>query len=68
MEIVGQDGDLMDVRFNWFTLYYRYHNVDPYFGTSYYTLDVSGPQPLIKKKKVILKNDYIHHVVDIYHV
>ncbi len=24
--------------------------------------------PLIKKKKVVLKNDYIHHVVDIYHV
>ena len=40
----------------------------PYFGTSYYTLDFSGPEPLIKKKKVVLKNDYIHHVVDIYHV
>ena len=56
----------MEVRFNWLTLYYRYQNIDPYFGTSFYTLDVSGPQPLIKKKKVILKNDYIHHVVDIY--
>ena len=42
--------------------------VDTYFGTSFYTLDTSGEQPLIKKKKVILKNDYIHHVVDIYHV
>ena len=41
---------------------------DTYFGTSFYTLDTSGQQPLIKKKKVILKNDYIHHVVDIYHV
>ena len=68
VEIIGQDGDLVDVRFNWLTLYYRYQNIDPYFGTSFYTLDVSGPQPLIKKKKVILKNDYIHHVVDIYHV
>ena len=68
VEIVSQDGDLVEVRFNWFTLYYRYQNIDPYFGTSFYTLDVSGPQPLIKKKKVILKNDYIHHVVDIYHV
>ena len=27
-----------------------------------------GRQPLIKKKKVVLKNDYIHHVVDIYHI
>ena len=68
VEIVSQDGDLVEVRFNWLTMYYRYQNIDPYFGTSFYTLDVSGPQPLIKKKKVILKNDYIHHVVDIYHV
>ena len=31
-------------------------------------IDFSGPNPLIEKKKVILKNDYIHHVVDVYHV
>jgi benzoate/toluate 1,2-dioxygenase beta subunit len=68
VEIVRQEGDTVDVRFNWFTLYYRYETVDTYFGTSFYTLDVSGPKPLIKKKKVVLKNDYIHHVVDIYHV
>jgi benzoate 1,2-dioxygenase small subunit len=68
VEIVGQSGDTVEVRFNWFTLYYRYQNIDPYFGTSFYTLDVSGTSPLIKKKKVVLKNDYIHHVVDIYHV
>jgi benzoate/toluate 1,2-dioxygenase beta subunit len=68
VEIVGQDGSLVDVRFNWFTLYYRYDMTDTYFGTSFYTLDVSGPKPLITYKKVILKNDYIHHVVDIYHV
>ena len=42
--------------------------IDPYFGTSFYTLDISGAQPLIKNKKVVLKNDYIHHVVDIYHI
>ena len=48
--------------------YFRYKAVDPYFGTSFYTLDLSDRQPHIKKKKVILKNDYIHHVVDIYHV
>jgi benzoate/toluate 1,2-dioxygenase beta subunit len=68
VEITGQRGDEYDVRFNWFTLYYRYQAIDTYFGTSYYTLDASGPQPLIKRKKVVLKNDYIHHVVDIYHV
>jgi benzoate/toluate 1,2-dioxygenase beta subunit len=68
VEIVERRGDLVDVRFNWFTLYYRYQTVDPYFGTSFYTVDFSGEQPLITKKKVVLKNDYIHHVVDIYHV
>ena len=68
VEIVRQEGDTVEVRFNWFTLYYRYETLDTYFGTSWYTLDVSGPKPLIKKKKVVLKNDYIHHVVDIYHV
>jgi benzoate/toluate 1,2-dioxygenase subunit beta len=68
VEIQRQEGDTVDVRFNWFTLYFRYDMVDTYFGTSYYTLNVSGPRPLITYKKVILKNDYIHHVVDIYHV
>jgi benzoate/toluate 1,2-dioxygenase subunit beta len=68
VEILNQDGDTVEVRFNWFTLYFRYDMVDTYFGTSFYTLDLSTGRPLIKKKKVVLKNDYIHHVVDIYHV
>jgi benzoate/toluate 1,2-dioxygenase subunit beta len=68
VEIMRQDRDTVEVRFNWFTLYYRYETVDTYFGTSFYTLDLSSGRPLIKRKKVILKNDYIHHVVDIYHV
>lgn len=68
VEITGTDGTDVDVRFNWFTLYYRYQHVDTYFGTSFYRIDLSGPSPLIASKKVVLKNDYIHHVVDIYHV
>jgi benzoate/toluate 1,2-dioxygenase beta subunit len=68
VEILEQGGNTAEIRFNWFTLYYRYQSIDTYFGTSFYTLDTSGAQPLIKRKKVILKNDYIHHVVDIYHV
>ena len=56
------------LRFNWVTFYFRYKTVDSYFGTSFYTLDTSGNRPVIKNKKVVLKNDYIHHVVDIYHV
>ena len=68
VEITGQYGELVEVRFNWFTLYYRYQTTDTYFGTSFYQIDFSGPEPLITTKKVILKNDYVHHVVDIYHV
>ena len=68
VEILEQEGGVCLLRFNWVTFSYRYKTVDTYFGTSFYTLDTTGPQPLITRKKVILKNDYIHHVVDIYHI
>jgi benzoate/toluate 1,2-dioxygenase beta subunit len=68
VEILSQEGGQVELRFNWFTLYYRYQNIDTYFGTSFYTVDFSGTQPVITSKKVVLKNDYIHHVVDIYHI
>lgn len=68
VEVLSREGDRAEVRFNWFTLYYRYQTVDTYFGTSFYTLDLSGSRPRILKKKVVLKNDYIHHVVDVYMV
>ncbi|MUU71506.1 benzoate 1,2-dioxygenase small subunit [Pseudarthrobacter sp. GA104] len=66
IEIMEHDGDQVKVRFNWFTLYFRYNTTDTYFGTSFYTIDLSGAEPVILKKKVVLKNDYIHHVVDVY--
>ncbi|HLU91617.1 MAG TPA: benzoate 1,2-dioxygenase small subunit [Pedomonas sp.] len=68
VEIVSREGHEVKLRFNWQTLSYRYKTVDTYFGTSFYTLDISGEQPRITAKKVILKNDYIHHVIDIYHI
>ncbi|WP_270255678.1 benzoate 1,2-dioxygenase small subunit [Kocuria marina] len=66
VEILETNGSELKVRFNWFTLYYRYNTTDTYFGYSLYTLDMSGDDPIIMDKKVVLKNDYIHHVVDIY--
>ena len=66
IEIVEHDGDQVKVRFNWFTLYFRYNTTDTYFGTSFYTIDLAGSEPVIMEKKVVLKNDYIHHVVDVY--
>jgi len=68
VEILEQGGGECQLRFNWVTYNYRYKIVDTYFGTSFYTIDTSGAQPLIKRKKVVLKNDYIHHVVDVYHI
>ena len=64
VEILEQDGGVCRLRFNWLTFSYRYKTVDTYFGTSFYTVDTSAARPVIKRKKVILKNDYIHHVVD----
>ena len=67
VEILEQAGGLTKLRCNWVTFSYRYKTVDTYFGTSFYTIDTTGEAPLIRRKKVVLKNDYIHHVVDIYH-
>jgi benzoate/toluate 1,2-dioxygenase subunit beta len=68
VEILSQGDSKIDLRFNWLTLSYRYKIIDTYFGVSFYTLEITGERPLIKAKKVILKNDYIHHVIDIYHI
>jgi benzoate/toluate 1,2-dioxygenase subunit beta len=68
VELLEQTDATCSLRFNWVTFSFRHKTTDTYFGTSFYTLDTSGTQPLIKNKKVILKNDYIHHVVDIYHI
>ena len=68
VEVIERRGDVVDLRFNWHTMYFRYDHLDPYYGTSFYTIDFSGDQPLIRRKTVVLKNDYIDHVVDIYHI
>ncbi len=68
VEVLSETDEQIEVRFNWHTLSHRYKATDSYFGTSFYTLDVRGEQPLITRKKVVLKNDYIHQVIDIYHI
>ncbi|MCY0966118.1 benzoate 1,2-dioxygenase small subunit [Parathalassolituus penaei] len=69
IEIVEEQGDTCQVRYNWCTHSIRYQTVDSYFGTTFVTLrrDASGGLQ-ITRKKVVLKNDYIHHVIDVYHV
>ncbi|HND57762.1 MAG TPA: aromatic-ring-hydroxylating dioxygenase subunit beta, partial [Thauera aminoaromatica] len=68
IEVVEQNDKTVKLRFNWHTMSVRYNHTDHFCGTSFYTLDVSGASPLIKEKKVVLKTDYIRHVIDVYHV
>jgi benzoate/toluate 1,2-dioxygenase beta subunit len=68
VEITAERDGEIEVRFNWFTLSHRYKDTLTFFGTSYYRLDVRGPTPLIDRKKIVLKNDYIRQIIDVYHV
>lgn len=68
IEVVSREGTEIKVRFNWHTLTFRYGETDQHWGTSFYTIDTNGPKPLIRNKKVVLKNDHIHHVIDVYHI
>ncbi len=72
IEIEKQEGSVVTVRFNWHTLSHRYKTDFSYFGMSRYVIDfgdgASGNQPRILDKYVVLKNDYIHQVIDVYHI
>lgn len=68
LEVLEQTGDQVKLRFNWQTNSHRYHKTESFFGIAFYTLDISGEQPVITEKKVILNNDYINQVIDIYHL
>lgn len=68
IEILERRADGIDVRFNWVTFSHRYKATTTFFGTSLYTLVPEDGQLKIAKKTVVLKNDYIPHVIDVYHV
>lgn len=68
IEILERHEDKVVVRFNWNTLSFRYKTSYSYFGMSRYEIDLSGDQPQILSKYVVLKNDYINQVIDIYHL
>ena len=68
LEILKQDERMVELRFNFNTLSHRYRETSQFFGTNYYTLDISGDQPLIINKRIVLNNDYINQVVDVYHM
>jgi benzoate/toluate 1,2-dioxygenase beta subunit len=68
IEVLEDDGTNINLRFNWTTHSYRYRKIDVFFGTSFYTLVRNGDSFLITNKKVILKNDVIRQVLDVYHI
>lgn len=68
VEVIEREGDKVTVRFNWNTLSHRYKKSYSYFGMSRYEIDFSAEQPQILSKYVVLKNDYINQVIDIYHI
>ena len=68
VEIEGEEGGVCTVRFNWHTLSHRYKANYSHFGMSRYVVDFNGETPKILNKYVVLKNDYINQVIDIYHI
>jgi benzoate/toluate 1,2-dioxygenase beta subunit len=68
VEVESESGGVYQVRFNWHTLSHRYKTNYSYFGMSRYVIDFSGETPRIRNKYVVLKNDYINQVIDIYHI
>lgn len=68
IEVLDQRDGAIDLRYNWHTLSHRYQHTDQFFGTTFLTLDTAGEALKILKKTIVLKDDYIHQVIDIYHI
>ena len=68
VEVEKQEGGVCTVRFNWHTLSHRYKTNYSHFGMSRYVIDFNAEAPMVLNKYVVLKNDYIHQVIDIYHI
>jgi len=69
IELLSSSTGDAEVRYSWLTNSYRYKTTDTYYGTGFLTLVRGDDGALkIKRKKVVIKNDCIHHVVDVYHL
>ena len=66
VEVVERGEGTVKLRFNWHTMSVRYNHIDHFCGTTFTTIDTSGATPVIKERKIVLKTDYIRHVVDVY--
>lgn len=68
VEVLEVRGEEIDVRYNFHTLNHRYKVTDQFFGTMFITLREVDEHLLISRKKIVLKNDYIRQVIDVYHI
>lgn len=68
VEILEEGESEVKIRFNWHTLSFRYKKTENFFGVSFYTLKKVDQSFLITNKKIIIKNDYIRQVLDVYHI
>tara|TARA_R110002072_G_scaffold279949_1_gene442233 strand:- start:2218 stop:2712 length:495 start_codon:yes stop_codon:yes gene_type:complete len=69
IEIIESNDEVCSVRYNWITKSFRYNNINTFFGVIFVDLIMAESGDfLISRKKIILKNDYIGHVLDVYHV
>ena len=68
VEVLSEREGAVDVRYNFHTLSHRYKVTDQFFGTIFATLNRAEDSFLVARKKIVLKNDYIRQVIDIYHI
>ncbi|MDE3028572.1 MAG: benzoate 1,2-dioxygenase small subunit [Paracoccaceae bacterium] len=68
IEILQAREGEVDLRYNFHTLNHRYKTTDHFFGTIFVTLRQTDDALRIVAKKVVLKNDYIRQVIDVYHI
>ncbi|MBA4490568.1 benzoate 1,2-dioxygenase small subunit [Paracoccus sp. S1E-3] len=68
VEVIEDRGAEVDIRYNFHTLNHRYKVTDQFFGTMFVTLRRGDDGLQIVAKKIVLKNDYIRQVIDVYHV
>ncbi|AJC46079.1 MULTISPECIES: benzoate 1,2-dioxygenase small subunit [Xanthomonas] len=68
IEVLSEHGQDIEVRHNFHTLSHRYKVTDQFFGTVTLTLRRQDDALRIARKTIVLKNDYIRQVVDVYHV
>ncbi|MEJ5152444.1 benzoate 1,2-dioxygenase small subunit [Comamonas sp. MYb396] len=68
VEVLAEQADTVELRYNFHTLSHRYKQTDHFFGTVFLTLRKVAGSFLIARKKIVLKNDYIRQVIDVYHI